>query len=67
MTRVFIKTKESMKEAEYIGVFQRSRVINPSPMVGGHPGGVIAYPIAVVKIGDGLREIPLSDLVFRTD
>ncbi len=35
------------------GFFQRSTVIEPSPMVGGHPGGVVAYPVAVIELEDG--------------
>lgn len=30
-----------------------SNVITPSPMVGGHPGGVIAYTTAIVELEDG--------------
>lgn len=39
--------------ADFYGVFQLSTVIAPSLMVGGTPGGVIAYPVAVVDFGDG--------------
>ena len=39
--------------ADFYGIFQLSTVIDPSPMIGGHPGGVIAYPVAVVDFGDG--------------
>jgi len=35
------------------GFFQRSGVVEPSPMVGGHPGGTVAYPIAVIELEDG--------------
>lgn len=31
------------------GFFQRSMVIKPSIMVGGHSGGVIAYPVAIIE------------------
>lgn len=46
--------------ADFYGVFQLSTVIDPSPMIGGHPGGVIAYPVAVVDFGDGDGLINLS-------
>ena len=39
--------------ADFYGVFQLSTVVDPSPFTGGHPGGVIAYPVAVVDFGDG--------------
>ena len=39
--------------ADFYGVFQLSTVINPSHMSGGRPGGIIAYPVAVVDFGDG--------------
>lgn len=53
-----------MFEAEFIGVYQYSQVIEPSPMIGGHPGGVIAYPIAIVKLNEKLKEVKLSDITF---
>ena len=51
--------------ADFYGVFQLSSVIDPSPMVGGHSGGVIAYPVAVVDFGDGdgLINIPIEKIV----
>ncbi|MFS0952439.1 hypothetical protein ACFC3A_12545 [Enterococcus thailandicus] len=33
--------------------YQYSEPISPSPMVGGHPGGVVAYPCAVVRLESG--------------
>ena len=35
------------------GFFQRSMVIEPSIMVGGHSGGVIAYPVAIIETEKG--------------
>lgn len=32
---------------------QRSEIIDPSPMLGGHGGGVVAYTLAVVELEDG--------------
>lgn len=60
----FVKIKSEMFEAEFIGVYQYSQVIEPSPMIGGHPGGVIAYPIAIVKLNEKLKEVKLSDITF---
>nr|WP_259547956.1 hypothetical protein [Heyndrickxia oleronia] len=59
-----VKIKSELTEAEFIGVFQYSKVIDPSPMIGGHPGGIIAYPIAVVKLNGKLKEVKLSDITF---
>lgn len=43
------------------GFFQRSTVVEPSPMVGGHPGGVVAYPVAVIELEDGkILDVPVS-------
>ncbi|MEK5390192.1 hypothetical protein NSQ59_07380 [Margalitia sp. FSL K6-0131] len=61
----YVNIKSELIEAEFIGVFQYSNVIPPSPMIGGHPGGVIAYPIAVVKFNGKLKEVKLSDITFK--
>lgn len=61
----FVEVKSVWLKAEFIGVFQRSDVIAPSPMVGGHPGGVIAYPIAVVNLDGMFKEVKLSSVSFH--
>ena len=38
------------------GIFQFSNVIGESYMVGGHPGGVIAYPVAIIEHENGMIE-----------
>ena len=52
------------KTADFYGIFQLSTVINPSLMVGGHPGGVVAYPVAVIDLGDGdgLINLPIEKI-----
>lgn len=35
------------------GIFQWSEIHRPSLMVGGHNGGVVAYPTALVETEDG--------------
>lgn len=35
------------------GLFQFSQIIKPSHLIGGHDGGVIAYPVAVVEYENG--------------
>lgn len=55
MNRVCLaKIGESWEKAELMGVYQHSEIVHPSLMVGGHGGGVIAAPMAVV-IYDGKR------------
>ncbi len=49
-----VKVNGSWQEVPFHGVFQYSDVIEPSLMVGGHPGGVIAYPVAVVELENQL-------------
>ncbi|MCM3454439.1 hypothetical protein M3685_10830 [Heyndrickxia oleronia] len=61
----YVKIKTELVEAEFIGVYQYSGVIEPSPMIGGHSGGVIAYPIAVVKLNGKLKEAKLSEITFK--
>ncbi|TLS37755.1 hypothetical protein [Pseudalkalibacillus caeni] len=60
-----IYSKGDWIEAEFIGVFQYSNVTDPSPMRCGHSGGVIAYPMAVVKVNERLVEIGLSNFKFK--
>lgn len=64
MSKVFVKIGKETVEGELIGVFQYSQPIGESPMIGGHNGGVVAYPVAVVKVGDGLKEVPVSELSY---
>lgn len=40
-------------EAGLYDFFQYSEPIAPSVMVGGHPGGVVAYPMALVRLESG--------------
>lgn len=40
-------------------------VLEPSPMVGGHPGGQIRYTYAIVELEDGqVKEVKPSKVVF---
>lgn len=39
--------------AELYDFFQFSNPIAPSVMIGGHPGGVVAYPMALVRLESG--------------
>lgn len=43
----------------------RSDIIPPSPMVGGHSGGVISRPVAVIELKNGeVREVPPACIRF---
>lgn len=33
----------------FYGIFQQSYIVPPSPLVGGHSGGVVSNPIALVE------------------
>ena len=51
--------------AYFHGVFQFADTVPPSPMVGGDPGGQIAYPVAVVEKQDGtFAAVRLGDIHF---
>lgn len=49
---------------EYIGVFQFSKPVGPSVKAGGHGGGAIAHPVAVVKAEGMLIDVPLKHFRF---
>lgn len=61
----FVKIKSEWVKAEFMGFFQYSHVLEPSMVRGGHSGGVIAYPIAVVKLDGILFETKISNINFR--
>ena len=64
MKKCEVHCNDKKYTADFYGVFQLSTVIDPSPMIGGHPGGVIAYPVAVVDFGDGdgLINLPIEEI-----
>lgn len=51
---------ETQKVANFHGIFQKSYIIEPSLMIGGSQGGVVAYPVAVVELDDGPFEVSLE-------
>lgn len=53
---------EIQKIANFYGIFQKSYVVNPSLMVGGSSGGVVAYPVAVVELDNGPFAVNLEDV-----
>ncbi|MFJ5771422.1 hypothetical protein [Psychrobacillus sp. NPDC093180] len=61
----YVKVQSDWLKGEFIGIFQHSEVLNPSPIRGGHNGGTIAFPIAVVRLNEQLKEVKLSDITFK--
>ncbi|MBF1188254.1 MAG: hypothetical protein HXM02_09340 [[Eubacterium] sulci] len=56
------KTKKGEVKAIFHGVYQRSEIVCPSLMLGGHPGGVVACPVAVIERSGKLEEVDLCDI-----
>lgn len=46
--------------ADLYGIFQYSTIIQPSLMIGGDAGGVIAYPVAVIGDRGHIRQIKIN-------
>lgn len=60
------KCKVLTEPAYFHGVFQEAWVVEPSIRVGGHPGGQMAYPVAVVESLSGtLRTVQIGDVFFE--
>lgn len=64
MSQCYVTVGDDLIEAEFIGIYQYSKVIDPSPMIGGHPGGVVAYPIALVKIDGKFKQVRMHEVVM---
>ncbi len=41
------------KTAYFHGWYQLAYLIDSSPFVGGHPGGQVAFPVAILELEDG--------------
>lgn len=54
-------------DGEFMGMFQFSEVMSPSLMVTGHTGGVVAYPVAVVKVGRFLKQVRATSVHFEEE
>jgi len=61
----YVNIKNNLLEAKFVGIFQYSHVLETSMLKGGHSGGVIAYPIAIVELNGKFKEVKLSDVTFR--
>lgn len=58
---VYLDDNKDLTAADFYGIYQYSDIYPPSPYVGGHQGGVRAWPIALVCGEDGIVEVnPLS-------
>lgn len=54
------------EKAYFHGVFQYAAPIEPSIRIGGHPGGQIDYPVAVVEtLGGTMRTVLLGSVLFE--
>lgn len=62
----YINIKNGKKEkALFHGWNFVSNVVEPSPMIGGHPGGVIAYSTGIVELEDGrVVEVMPTNITF---
>lgn len=65
MEKAYIEVNGSEVEVEFMGVFQSSVVLDPSPLVGGHSGGVMAQPVVVVKHEGELKQFNLNKVRFK--
>lgn len=66
MTRKRRKCFVGDKAAYFHGIFQYATPIEPSPMVGGQPGGQIAYPVAAVEtLGGAMQTVRLGAVLFE--
>ena len=59
------KVHGETKEVEFMGIFQRSKLVGESPFIGGHPGGTVAGPVAVIKAFGTLMEVDIDSLQFE--
>lgn len=62
----YISVKKGKKEkALFHGWNFVSNVVEPSPMIGGHPGGTIAYSTGIVELEDGrVIEVMPGNITF---
>lgn len=63
-TKCEVTIKGEKVEGEFVGFFQHSRIIDPSPMLHGHSGGTIAHPIALVCVDEAIKEVRPKDIKF---
>ncbi len=72
METCYIKVNDGWEEVEFMGVFQKTRLVEESPLIGGYKAGSVSGPVAVVKIYSGvkgrvdgyLKEVDIDQLRF---
>lgn len=60
--KTFTKEVNDYDYGTLVGIFQYSQVLDPSPLKGGHMGGVETYPVAVVQVDNTLVQTKLRNL-----
>lgn len=67
--KIIIKHGRGKREVtgDFYGFFQISQVLNPSPFIDGHKGGVLADVVAVVDVGQGPRKFYIEDITKLFD
>lgn len=60
----YVEINGEVVAGKFKGIYQHSNVVNPSPFQGGHPGGVIAYPVAVVEIDNRFKQLNPSEVTL---
>lgn len=61
--KVIINKNKETIEAVFYGVFQKAWTHGDSLLVGGFKAGQMAYPVAVVDWGEGLKEVDVADVL----
>lgn len=68
MANCFVQLKTGKEPAVLMGIFQESIVVPPSPMVGGHTGGVVAHPVAVIRMKDNtLKKVHVNQITMADE
>lgn len=60
--KVVINKNNETIQADFYGVYQKAWTHGESLTIGGFGAGQIAYPVAVVNWGEGLKEVNVSDV-----
>ena len=61
------KCEVNEKKATFLYWSEYANVIEPSPMIGGHPGGQVKHPVAVVEYADGAVDVVVASEVKFTE
>ena len=60
-------SNDEIVTGDFYGIFQYSQVIPPQVFVGGHQGGMKAFPLALVLDEYGMKQILPEDIVSIYD